>query len=85
MLRCKGRETGLRPALRVTNATHSGPAGAITYKFELARDSAFTSMIDSGTQPEGINETGFIPSSDVPSATPLVLEGDGPGCRQLGQ
>ncbi len=67
----QGAETGLRPALRVTNATHSGPAGAITYKFELARDSAFTSMIDSGTQPEGINETGFIPSSDVPSATPL--------------
>ena len=67
----QGAETGTRPALRVTNATHSGSAGAITYKFELARDSAFTSMIDSGTQPEGINETGFIPANDVPTDTPL--------------
>lgn len=56
-----------RPALRVTNASRSGSAGAITYKFEIARDSAFGSIIVTGTNTEGINETGFIPTSDLPT------------------
>ena len=60
-------ETTPRPALRVTNASRSGSAGAITYKFEIARDSAFGSIIVSGTNTEGINETGFIPTSDLPT------------------
>jgi hypothetical protein len=60
-------ETTPRPALRVTNASRSGSAGAITYKFEIARDSAFGSIIVTGTNTEGINETGFIPTSDLPT------------------
>jgi len=64
-------ETTPRPALRVTNASRSGPAGAITYKFEIARDSAFASIIVTGTNTEGINETGFIPTSDLPTRVPL--------------
>jgi hypothetical protein len=60
-------ETTPRPALRVTNASRTGSAGAITYKFEIARDSAFGSIIVSGTNTEGINETGFIPTSDLPT------------------
>ena len=64
-------ETTPRPALRVTNASRSGPAGAITYKFEIARDSAFASIVVTGTNTEGINETGFIPTSDLPTRVPL--------------
>ena len=60
-------ETTPRPALRVTNASRTGSTGAITYKFEIARDSAFGSIIVSGTNTEGINETGFIPTSDLPT------------------
>jgi hypothetical protein len=60
-------ETGPRPALRVTNAGRSGSAGAITYKFEIARDLGFGSIIVTGTNTEGINETGFIPTSDLPT------------------
>ena len=43
------------------------PAGAITYKFEIARDQSFGSIIASGSNTEGINETGFIPTADLPT------------------
>jgi len=60
-----GAQTSLRPALRVANATRSGPAGAITYRFEISTNATFTAIVSSATQPEGINETGFIPPSDL--------------------
>jgi hypothetical protein len=61
-----GATTGPRPVLRVTNATRTGPAGAITYLFEIANSSAFTTVIMNGTNREGINETGFIVTADLP-------------------
>jgi hypothetical protein len=61
-----GAKTGLRPALRVRNAVRSGPSGPITYKFEISNVSTFTSILASGTTSEGINETGFIPGTDLP-------------------
>jgi hypothetical protein len=64
-------ETNPRPILRVTNASRSGSAGAITYKFEVARDSAFGSIIVTGTNTEGVAETGFILTSDLPTRVPL--------------
>ena len=64
-------ETTPRPALRVSNASRSGPTGAITYKFEIARDAAFGSIVVSGTNTEGVNETGFIPTSDLPTRSLL--------------
>jgi hypothetical protein len=60
-----GTTTTPRPALRVTNATRSG-AGTITYRFEVANSSEFTTIVASATVNEGINETGFIPTSDLP-------------------
>lgn len=63
--------TSPRPALRVTNATRSGPTGAITYRFEVANSSAFTGIVASSTVSEGVNETGFIPSSDLPQSSTL--------------
>ena len=64
-------ETNPRPALRVTNASRSGSTGAITYRFEVARDAAFGSIVAVATITEGVNETGFIPTSDLP--TPALL------------
>ena len=52
----------LRGRHGVTNASRSGSTGAITYKFEIARDSAFGSIIVLANT-EGINETGFIPQA----------------------
>ncbi|MCU1382574.1 MAG: hypothetical protein JWL71_1271 [Acidobacteria bacterium] len=64
-------ETNPRPALRVTNASRSGSTGAITYKFEIARDAGFGSIVVSATTTEGVNETGYIPTSDLPTRSLL--------------
>jgi len=66
-----GAVTGPRPAFRVSNVTRTGPAGAITYKFEVANSSAFSTIVASVTVNEGVNETGFIPSIDLPIGVPL--------------
>ncbi len=61
-----GAQTGARPALRATNATRTGPAGAISYRFELATSSTFAAIFATATVAEGVNETGFIPTADLP-------------------
>lgn len=66
-----GSTTSTRPAFRVTNAVRTGPAGAITYRFEISTNASFTSIIATGTNTEGVNETGFIPTSDLPTNTTL--------------
>lgn len=59
--------TNARPALRVANAVRTGPAGAITYRFEVSTVSSFVSLVMTGTNSEGVNETGFIPPTDLPA------------------
>ena len=66
-----GTSTSPRPTLRVTNSTRSGPTGAITYLFEIATSSAFTSIVLSATRAEGVNETAFTPNGDLPLNTTL--------------
>ncbi len=61
-----GAATGARPALRAANAVRTGPAGAISYRFEIAATSTFATILMTATQPEGVNETGFIPTADLP-------------------
>jgi hypothetical protein len=63
--------TSPRPALRVSNAVRTGPAGAITYRFEVSTVSSFVSLVMTGTNSEGINETGFIPPTDLPTTGTL--------------
>ena len=60
-----GAQTPPRPVLRVRNAVRQGPAGAITYRFEIATTSAFTTIVATGTNVEGVNETGFTPASNL--------------------
>lgn len=66
-----GAATGARPALRAANATRTGPAGSISYRFEIATTSTFSSIIVSATTSEGVNETGYIPTADLPIGTTL--------------
>ncbi len=61
-----GAATGSRPTLRATNATRTGPAGAISYRFEISTVSSFASILATATVAEGVNETGFTPSADLP-------------------
>jgi hypothetical protein len=64
-------ETTSRPALRVSNVSRLGPTGPISYTFQIAADSSFTSVVATGNNIEGINETGFIPTSDLPTRARL--------------
>jgi len=66
-----GAATGARPTLRASNATRTGPAGAINYRFEISNTSTFNSILVTGTNTEGINETGYIPTADLPIQTTL--------------
>ena len=66
-----GAATSARPALRATNATRTGPAGAISYRFEISNTSTFSTILVTGTNSEGVNETGFIPTADLPINTTL--------------
>ncbi len=66
-----GAQTSQRPALRVVNVTRSGPVGAITYKFEISTVASFASILITGVNSEGVNETGFIPPSDLPTTATL--------------
>ena len=61
-----GAQTVARPALRVANAARSGPVTAMSYRFEIATSSAFSPVLMTATVGEGVNETGFIPGSDLP-------------------
>ena len=72
-----GATTTPRPALRVMNVTRTGPAGPFTYLFEIANSSAFTNVIVTATQTEGVDETGFIPSSDLPINATLYWRASG--------
>jgi hypothetical protein len=66
-----GAATGARPTFTVTNATHSGPASTITYKFEIASSSAFSPVLVTGTVTEGASRTTFTPTTDLPPETTL--------------
>ena len=60
-------ETNPRPTLRVANAGRAGAVGPLTYTFDVARDAGFSSIVVTGTNTEGINETGFIVTTDLPT------------------
>jgi hypothetical protein len=66
-----GTATGGRPTFTVTNATHSGPAGTISYKFEVAASSAFSPVLVTGTVNEGVSRTSYTPATDLPAETTL--------------
>lgn len=61
-----GTQTQPRPTLRVVNSTRTGPAGAVTYRFEIATSSAFTTLLASGTVAEGANESSYTPPANLP-------------------
>jgi hypothetical protein len=66
-----GAGTGSRPTFTVTNATRSGPVGALTYRFEVAPNAAFSPVLITGTVNEGSSRTSFTPNADLPAETTL--------------
>lgn len=60
------------PTFTVTNSTRTGPAGAITYRFEVSTSSAFTPLVINQTVVEGTGQTSFTP---LPSQMPIAQSG----------
>jgi hypothetical protein len=54
-----------KPTLTIQNATHAGPVGTIVYRFEIATDEAFGSVVQSGTVTETSSQTSFTPSANL--------------------
>jgi hypothetical protein len=71
----------LRPQLVVTNGAVHGPAGPITYRFDVALDQAFSALVTVVSVPmaPGGTTTAQVPT-DLPASTELywrALAGDG--------
>lgn len=60
-----GAATGARPPLTVRNVTKTGPAGALTYRFEITQTASFSPIVASGTVNETSAQTTFIPAQDL--------------------
>ena len=56
-----------RPTFVIRDAERSGPAGEITYLFEIASEPSFASVLSSQVVSEASGTTVFTPSFDLPS------------------
>ena len=68
-----GATTAGWPILIVNNAPKSGPAGPLTYRFDVSTNSSFTAIVLAGIVAEGVNRTSFVPPATLtaPSQTSL--------------
>jgi hypothetical protein len=57
------------PEFRVRNSVRSGPAGAISYTFEIAEDQAFSAMVAIVTLGEQASETKFTIAQQLKAST----------------
>lgn len=55
------------PTLTVNNATRTGPAGALTYRFDISTTSDFTNIIVTASVAEGGGQTSFTPTLTPPA------------------
>src|SRR5206468_4292852 len=58
-----------RPVFTVTNATRTGPAGAITYEFQVSTTSSFSTLAATATIAEQSGRTSWTPVADLPAGT----------------
>ena len=61
-----GTVYGVRPTFVVGNASVEGPAGAISYEFQVAASDSFSPLVASQTVSAGPGETTWVPSVDLP-------------------
>ncbi len=59
--------TNARPIFTVTNASVTGPAGALTYRFEISTSPSFSPLTVTGVVPQGTARTTFQPQVDLPA------------------
>jgi hypothetical protein len=66
-----GAGTNALPTFTVSNAQKSGPAGPITYKFEIASSPAFSPILITATVNEGPSSTSYLAQTELPGETTL--------------
>jgi hypothetical protein len=54
-----------KPTLKVTNATRTGPAGAITYNFQISETQSFGAIVLNAVVPEGTSQTMYTATQDL--------------------
>jgi len=64
-----GASTSTQPTLTVANASRTGPAGVITYRFDISTSPTFASVAVTGTVAEGTTVTSFTPTSSLVVST----------------
>lgn len=57
--------TVLRPTLKVTNASKSGPVGAVTYNFQVSESQTFAVLVINAGVSEQATSTSHTPSEDL--------------------
>jgi len=68
-----GTTTAGWPIFTVNNAPKSGPAGALTYRFEISTNNLFTTIVLAGNVPEGVNRTSFVPPANLAAPSQAAL------------
>jgi hypothetical protein len=61
--------SGLQPALTVVDSSRTGPAGAISYVFQVATDGNMTNIVATGQVAETASQTSFTPGSNLSAGT----------------
>ncbi|MEO7191649.1 MAG: hypothetical protein ABI051_11400 [Vicinamibacterales bacterium] len=67
ILPLSGASSDQRPRLAVSNVSSNGPAGPLSYRFEISTSAAFSPVLASGTVSEGNGSTSFTPGTDLPA------------------
>ncbi len=68
-----GATTSGWPTFTVNNATHTGPAGALVYRFDISPSADFSVVTLTGTVSETPTQTSFTPSSSQPPPVQAAL------------
>jgi len=58
-----------RPVFTINNATFTGPAGPLTYDFQVSTSSAFSTLVASASILQQTTTTSWTPTVDLPVAT----------------
>jgi len=61
-----GGQTGAFVTFTVTNAVVTGPAGPLSYRFDLSSSSSFSPLAASGTVRQGNGQTSYQPNAELP-------------------
>lgn len=66
-----GGQTGSLVTFTVPNAVVTGPAGTLSYRFDVSTTSSFSSLLASGTVAQGSGRTSYAPNIEFPAETTL--------------